>query len=382
MWAIGMMSGTSLDGIDIAMIETDGETVRSFGPVASYPYDRDGADRPLIFGAMDDARDLTDRAARPGRLAAAEEAVTRLNRGALLRFLEGDLPAPPDVVGFHGQTVVHRPQLGLTLQLGDGAELARASGIPVVHDMRQADMEAGGQGAPLVPVYHQALVRALGRSGPVAVLNLGGVANITFLDGTGDGLLACDVGPANALLDDFMLARTGHVCDENGAAAAAGRVDEAVLGRLMSHDFFRKGPPKSLDRNQFRAFAAEVAPWQTIGLEDGAATISAFTAAGVASVVPFLPAVPESWIVCGGGAHNPTLMSMLREALAPADVRTATEAGWSIDHMEAQAFAFLAVRSLRGLPLSFPDTTGVSRPQTGGVLARPAAGLTRKIAVA
>ncbi|MDX6805412.1 anhydro-N-acetylmuramic acid kinase [Terrihabitans rhizophilus] len=382
MWAIGMMSGTSLDGIDIAMIETDGETVQSFGPVASYPYDQEGADRPLIFGAMDDARDLTDRAARPGRLAAAEEAVTRLNRDALLRFLEGDLPARPDVVGFHGQTVVHRPQLGLTLQLGDGAALASAAGIPVIHDLRQSDMEAGGQGAPLVPVFHRALVRALGRSGPVVVLNLGGVANITYLDGTGDELLACDVGPANALLDDFMLARTGQVCDENGAAAAAGRVDEAVLARLMSHEFFRMGPPKSLDRNEFRAFAADVAPWQTIALEDGAATMSAFTAAGVASVVPYLPKTPDSWIVCGGGAHNATLIRMLRERLAPARVETGAEIGWSVDHIEAQAFAFLAVRSLRGLPLSFPGTTGVPRPQTGGVLASPGPDLPRKAAVA
>jgi anhydro-N-acetylmuramic acid kinase len=371
MRSVGMMSGTSLDGIDLALIETDGETVARFGPTASYSYDAHPAERELIFGAMADAREMADRMARPGRVGAAEEAVTRLNRDALVRFLRDLSPGDAaEVVGFHGQTVVHRPELGLTVQIGDGTELARASGVPVVHDFRAADMLAGGQGAPLVPVFHRALVRGLNLAGPVAVLNLGGVANVTFLDGDADPV-ACDVGPANALIDDFMLARTGRPFDDLGRSAASGMVDEAVVAALLRHGFFAEPPPKSLDRNAFRAWVGQHLSLDAVSVEDGAATLTAFTAAGVAAIVPHLPRPPRTWIMVGGGARNAGLMRMMAERLTPARVLTGEDVGWSSDHIEAQAFAFLAVRSLRGLPLSFPGTTGVRHPQTGGVLARP-----------
>ncbi len=275
--------------------------------------------------------------------------------------------ATVDVVGFHGQTVLHRPEKRLTVQIGDGPALARRLGLPVVYDFRAADVAAGGQGAPLVPVYHQALARTLDRPHPIAVLNVGGVANITFVDG-GDPV-ACDTGPGNALIDDFMRARTGAPLDRDGDQAAKGRVHEDFVARVLADAFFGLPYPKSLDRNAF-AYANLGLP--EFSVADGAATLSALTAASVARIVPHLPAPPATWIVAGGGARNPTLMRMLAERLAPATVVTADAAGWSADALEAQAFAYLAVRSLRGLPLTFPKTTGVPEPLKGGVLANPA----------
>lgn len=362
-----MMSGTSLDGIDLAVIETDGETIRSFGPVTSYSYEAFPEERALIFCAMEDAAALTDRAARPGCLTEAEAAVTRLNRDALLAFIKE--AGPVDVVGFHGQTVFHRPDVGLTVQIGDGAALAKAAGLPVVYDFRAADMAAGGHGAPFVPIFHRALASTVERPGPVAVLNLGGVANITYIDG--DELIACDVGPANALLDDFVRAKTGRPYDEDGISASNGHIGTMALKRLLAHPFFDQPPPKSLDRNNFRTFAHEVAELDIRSLEDGAALLTAFTAAAVERILPHLPKRPQSWIVTGGGARNPVMMRFLAENLGSASVETGESVGWSSDHVEAQAFAFLAVRSLKGLPLSFPKTTGVPVPQTGGIIARP-----------
>lgn len=364
MWAIGLMSGTSMDGIDVALIETDGEDITTFGPSALHPY-RD-EERALLRRAVADARRLTDRAARPGALAEAEALVTTLHEAAIGVFLDanGIARARVDVVGFHGQTVLHRPERGLTVQLGDGGALARAIGIPVVHDFRAADVAAGGQGAPLVPVYHRALVGRLGGPMPVAVVNIGGVSNITYVDG--DELVACDTGPGNALLDDWMLRRSGLAMDENGRAAAHGRADADWLARALRDPFFDRPPPKSLDRNAFAKLSVD-----QMTTEDGAATLTAFTAQAIARVMSLLPKVPLRWIVTGGGAHNPTLMRMLREAIAPAEVLPAGELGWNVDALEAQAFAFLAARSLKGLPLAFPGTTGVPEPTTGGVLAAP-----------
>jgi anhydro-N-acetylmuramic acid kinase len=262
---------------------------------------------------------------------------------------------------------LHRPEHGLTIQIGDGDSLARMLGIPVVYDFRAADVAAGGQGAPLAPIFHRALVRQSGRAEPIAVLNLGGVANVTFIDG--DVLIACDTGPGNALLDDFLRLQTGSLLDTDGRRAAAGRVDEAIIARLLSHPFFALPPPKSLDRNDFRGWAGDVL--DGIGVENGAATLTALTAAAVARIVTHLPRPPKTWIVAGGGARNPTLMRMLAERLAPARLESAHAVGWSVDSLEAQAFAYLAVRSLRGLPISFPGTTGAPGPLTGGVLARP-----------
>ena len=365
--AIGLMSGTSQDGVDVALIDTDGETVAQCGPTASRPYTE--AERALLRRATAVAANLTERTARPGPVAEAERLIDDAHGEAVEAFLAANALEAGSIaaVGFHGQTLLHRPERGLTLQIGDGAALARRLGIPVVYDFRAADVAAGGQGAPLAPIYHCALVRRLKLPPPVAVLNVGGVANVTYIDG--DVLIACDTGPGNALLDDFLRLRTGAPLDIDGRKAAAGRRDETTIARVLEHPFFAAAPPKSLDRNDFRKLLGDAL--DGIGLEDGAATLTALTAAAVARVVPHLPRPPATWIVAGGGARNPTLMRMLGERLKPARIESAHEAGWSIDSLEAQAFAFLAVRSLRGLPISFPGTTGAPRPLTGGVLARP-----------
>jgi anhydro-N-acetylmuramic acid kinase len=365
--AIGLMSGTSQDGVDVALIDTDGEAIAQFGATACRPYTK--AERTLLRGATAAAANLTERTARPTIVAEAERLVNDAHAEAVQIFLTAnDLkPAHVAAVGFHGQTLLHRPERGLTLQIGDGGELAARLGIPVVYDFRAADIAAGGQGAPLAPIYHRALVRRLRRDGPIAVLNIGGVANVTFIDD--DTLIACDTGPGNALLDDFLRLRTGHPLDTDGRKAAAGAVDEAVIAQLLAHPFFAKPPPKSLDRNEFRGLVG--ARLDGIGIEDGAATLTALTAAAVARIVAHLPRAPATWIVSGGGARNPTLMRMLAERLKPARIESAHEAGWSVDSLEAQAFAYLAVRSLRGLPITFPGTTGAPRPLTGGVLAKP-----------
>ena len=253
----------------------------------------------------------------------------------------------------------------MTVQIGDATALARAIHIPVMHDFRAADVAAGGQGAPFVPVYHRALAQSLEREGPLVVVNIGGVSNITYIDGA-DTLIACDTGPGNALLDDFMFRIMGQPFDCEGRLAAQGAVDEAWVARALQHPFFALPPPKSLDRNDFVSLELhDVSP------ADGAATLTALTAAAIARIVPLLPKPPRSWIVAGGGARNHTMLRMLRERLAPATVEAADALGWSADAIEAQAFGFLAARGLKGLPLSYPATTGVPIPMTGGVIARP-----------
>ncbi|MBV9970153.1 MAG: anhydro-N-acetylmuramic acid kinase [Xanthobacteraceae bacterium] len=365
MQAIGLMSGTSLDGVDVAALSTDGERITALGPRGYRPYAE--AERALLREALVDARGLDDRAARPGALAAAEGLVTLAHGETVARFL-AEHGIRPDIIGFHGQTVLHRPERRLTVQIGAGEGLARLTGIPVAYDFRAADVAAGGQGAPLVPVFHRALAAGLDRPRPLVVLNVGGVANVTWLGAEADDPIACDTGPGNALLDDFIRARSGAAFDEGGETAGRGNVDEAWLARALADPFFTKPPPKSLDRN---AFAAHLEGLHELSLEDGAATLAAFTAASVARIVPHLPRPPASVIVAGGGARNRTLMRMLAERLAPASVETAEAVGWSADALEAQAFAFLAARHLRGLPITFPGTTGVARAMTGGVMARP-----------
>lgn len=364
--AIGMMSGTSLDGVDVALIETDGDRITGFGPAGYRPYSED--ERDLLRRALQAGAALTDRKARPGVLAEAEAFVTDVHAEAVEDFLEteGIDRASIAAVGFHGQTVLHRPEARLTVQIGDGAALARRLFMTVVHDFRAADVAAGGQGAPLVPVFHQALARGLQRPHPIAVLNVGGVANITYVDG-GDPI-ACDTGPGNALIDDFMRARTGAPLDRDGDQAAKGRVDEGFVSRVLQNAFFNQPCPKSLDRNAF-AFANIGLP--DFSVADGAATLSALTAASVARVVPHLPVAPRAWVVAGGGARNPTLMRMLGERLNPATVETADAIGWSSQAIEAQAFAYLAVRTLNGMPITFPATTGVREPLRGGLVAMP-----------
>ncbi len=364
MKAIGTMSGTSMDGVDVALIETDGERILSLGPSGYRPYS--DAERATLRQALTDAVKLTARDQRPGALANAEIIVTNAHRDAVTHFVSEYKIAASEVavVAFHGQTVLHRPADRLTVQIGDGAALARALAMPVVSDLRGADVAAGGQGAPLVPAYHRALVRALNREGPVVVVNIGGVGNITYVDG--DTLIACDTGPGNALLDDFMLQMTGSSVDRDGATAARGRVDEAWITSVLAQPFFARLPPKSLDRNDFAHLKLPM-----LSVEDGAATLTALTAASIAHVARMLPRQPKSWIVAGGGANNPTMMRMLSERVSPARVERAADLGWQGDAIEAQAFGFLAIRSLKGLPLTFPTTTGVPAPLTGGVLAKP-----------
>lgn len=370
MRAVGLMSGTSMDGIDVALLETDGEDHLHFGPSALHFYRDDEA--ALLRKAVEAARDLTDRSARPGVIAEAEAMLTALHGAAVRTFLESNAidPATIHVVGFHGQTVLHRPDRRLTVQIGDGKALAAQLGLQVVYDLRADDVAAGGQGAPLVPVYHRALAQALDRPHPVAVLNVGGVANVTYIDGLPHPF-ACDTGPGNALIDDFMRERTGHAMDPAGVNAAQGQVDAAAVTRVLAHPFFAMKPPKSLDRNEFRAWVAEQAGLAGKSVEDGAATLTAITASSVASIVRLLPEPPKTWIVAGGGVHNVTLIRMLAERLTPAKVETADTVGWNADAIEAQAFAYMAVRRLRDLPITFPTTTGVAKPMCGGVLVKP-----------
>lgn len=364
--AIGLMSGTSMDGVDVALVETDGEARLSFGPTGFLPYGE--AERALLRAAVAEARNLDDRSARPGVLGEAERLVTDHHAEAVEAFLRNNALAPSavDIIGFHGQTVLHRPERRLTVQIGDGRALARRLGVPVVHDFRAADVAAGAQGAPLVPVFHRALVESARLGGAVAVLNIGGVANLTYIE-AGQEPVACDTGPGNALIDDLMLARFGRPLDAHGLAAARGRVNGAILERLLSHPFFELHPPKSLDRNVFNLHAVD-----ELADDDAAATLTAFTAASVARLIPHLPKTPHLLIVCGGGAHNPILLRELVERL-PCKIATADAFGWAADAIEAQAFAYLAVRALKGLPITFPSTTGVAKPLSGGVLARPGA---------
>ncbi|MGA0594909.1 anhydro-N-acetylmuramic acid kinase [Enterovirga sp. CN4-39] len=374
MRAIGLMSGTSLDGVDVALIETDGIALKvdrtengfiePLGPTGYRPYTDD--ERALLRQALVDSEKIETLGERPGCLGEAEELVTRSHAEAVETFLadNGLQAADIGVIGFHGQTVVHRPDQRMTIQIGDGSILAARLGIPVVYDLRRADIEAGGQGAPLVPVFHRALAEASGFAGPLGILNLGGVANVTLLTEGGD-LLAFDTGPGNALIDDWMRERTGRPLDDGGRTAARGRADGALLAWLLTHPFFARKPPKSLDRNWFSHKLAG-----QLSTEDGAATLTAFTAQAVARALDHAPEPPLRWIVAGGGARNGELMRLLNYHLR-SEITTADAVGWSSAYLEAQAFAYLAVLSQLGLPITFPATTGVPQPITGGVKALP-----------
>ncbi|UZK70959.1 anhydro-N-acetylmuramic acid kinase [Sphingomonas sp. S1-29] len=363
MLAIGLMSGTSLDGIDAALIETDGEGfVRALGFVGS---DYDDSDRALLAAATEVALAMATPGEHPA-IAAAERLLTTRHAAAVEALLSktGIARDAIGVIGFHGQTIAHRPDRGWTWQLGDGAALAAVTGIDVVGDLRGADVAAGGQGAPLLPVYHRALAGDLAR--PIAVLNLGGVGNITFI-GEADTLIAFDTGPANGLIDSWVEAERGLRFDADGALAAAGRVDEIVLTNMLDHPYFDAPPPKSLDRNDFT-----IQPARGLSLEDGAATLTAFTAQTVAEALRHLPARPLRLLVAGGGRRNPVMLAMIaqRTGLTP---EVTDSLGWNGDAVEAEGFAYMAVRSLRGLPISYPGTTGVAAPLTGGTLHRAAA---------
>jgi anhydro-N-acetylmuramic acid kinase len=351
---IGLMSGTSLDGVDAAFIETDGEAVIRTGPSLTLPYEE--SFRARLRGVLGETGDTPS-------VRGVEQELTLLHVKAAETLIARDSLPEIDVVGFHGHTILHRPEERRTRQIGNGFQLARLLGTTVVSDFRSDDVAAGGQGAPFVPAYHRALAGALDR--PLAVLNLGGVGNVTWI-GAGEGeILAFDTGPGNALIDDWALRHTGQAVDRGGALAARGTVDAASLVQFLAHPFFAAAPPKSLDRDDFvRLVPHHLSP------EDGAATLTHMTAAAVARAVTHLPAPPKRWLVTGGGRHNPVLMAALAGELG-CPVAPVEQVGWDGDALEAQAFAYLAVRSLRGLPLSYPGTTGVLAPQTGGRWDRP-----------
>ena len=366
-WTVGLMTGTVLDGnIDVALLKTDGERIEQFGAYVLAPYPNEI--RALLEETLAAAHKWNFEGPEPAVFAQAEAALTRAQAQAVRELVlsAGLNLADIGIVGFHGQSVLHRaPQpgrIGATRQLGDGALMSQLLGSKVAFDFRSADVRAGGQGAPLAAVYHQALLRMIGAEGDTAVLNLGGVANITWWD-SADELIAFDAGPANAPLNDFVKALGLGEMDRNGALAATGKVDESRLSALLEHPYLNALYPKSLDRFDFSAAMAD-------GLDaaTGAATLTAFTAAAVGKALDLLPRRPTKLVVCGGGRHNPTIMAMLRER-ADVEPVPAEAVGWRGDAVEAECFAFLAARVLRGLPISFPTTTGAPHPLTGGRIA-------------
>ncbi len=374
--SIGLMSGTSMDGIDVAMIVSDGEAVLERGPAATYGYD--ASFRRRLADALEHASAIEQRTDRPAVLADLERELTLRHSTAVLEFLAASRQSPGDIdlIGFHGQTVLHRPQRSLTVQLGDGRLLASETGIRVAFDLRAADMAHGGQGAPLVPAYHRALAanlppRFIGRR-PVAFVNIGGVANITWIGADGE-MIAFDTGPGNALIDQWLEAKAGIPFDQGGRIASEGRVVAAIAQQYLDDSFFQKAAPKSLDRNDFPSLAVDAA-----SLEDGARTLAHVTAAAIWKAVERVPELPALWIVCGGGRHNRAILSDLCELAAAndrlgvaAEVTVAEDAGFNGDAMEAEAWAYLAIRAFRGLPLTWPGTTGVREPITGGMIVEP-----------
>jgi anhydro-N-acetylmuramic acid kinase len=354
-WALGLMSGTSMDGIDAAIIETDGERVTAFGPATTTPYDEALRDR--IRAALGEA--------------APDPAIARGLTDAHAACIEDLLSQHPEykdkiqIVGLHGHTVLHAPADGVTVQIGDGPRLAARLGIDVVSDFRTADVAAGGQGAPFAPLYHRALCDDI--DGPVVVLNIGGISNVTWISDAGIGgadadPVAFDTGPGNALLDDWIESTTDLPYDMNGQISGKGQIDSTTLAKLLDNPYFAAPPPKSLDRLDFNIDAVH-----GLSPEDGAATLARFTCETVVSNLKHLPTAPVRILVTGGGRNNPTLMAGLSE-LSGVPVAPVESVGWDGDAIEAQAFGFLAVRSLRGLPLSVPSTTGVPMPTTGGQL--------------
>jgi len=366
-WAIGLMSGTSMDGIDLAAIRTDGERLVDRGSSHFVAYD--AAFRSRLERALSDAKAIVRRDERPGDLASVEAEITDRHVAAVSAF-RGKLAAEgiePKLIGFHGQTVLHRPAEALTVQLGDGRKLANETGLTVIYDLRANDMTHGGQGAPLVPAYHAALANSLPeaeRRFPVCFVNIGGISNVTWIGETGDPV-AFDSGPGNALIDQWVARMGGVPFDADGRIAASGRMAEAVVKHYLASPFFAKRGPKSLDRLDFTLDEAE-----GLSLEDGARTLAALSAAAILKARENMPAPPKLWILCGGGRKNPHIFSDL-VAGAGSLVKPAEDVGLDGDAMEAEAWAYLAVRSLKGLPITFPTTTGCREAVSGGVLARP-----------
>ncbi len=348
-----------MDGIDVALIKTDGQNIIEHGPNATFEYDAHM--RQKLSSAMADAIAITHRDERPGNLAEVEREITNAHIKAVESFLKEKSLSDSeiDVIGFHGQTVLHRPDDKLTVQLGDGQAMADQLSIRVVYDLRAADVAAGGQGAPLVPVYHRALASRFATR-PVAFVNIGGISNVTYI-GDNQQLLAFDCGPGNALLDDWVQRHTNGLFDDGGDLARSGAVDENVLHNYMLSPYFNQPVPKSLDRGDFTLdLLGNMSP------KDGARTLTELTAKSIANAAPWFSQPPQDWIICGGGRRNKFLMQ--RIAANVQGIVTPAEAHHlDGDALEAEAFAYLAVRSLKGLPITFPTTTGVEKPMTGGI---------------
>jgi len=372
MRVLGFMTGTSLDAVDMAVLETDGEAITGFGPAGERKLAPET--RAVLEEATAAALAWAWDAPAPEIFAKAERVIAKTHLAAARDFMaeHGLTASDLDLVGVHGQTVLHQPPTrerarGRTVQLIDAQHVADGLRLPVAFDFRTADVAAGGQGAPLAPAYHAVLARWAGRAAPVAVLNLGGVGNVTLLRGDG-ALEAYDTGPANGMIDLWVQARTGARCDEDGALARAGKVDQAALAAYLDHPYFSTSGPKSLDRFDF-----SIDRVAHLSVADGAATLTAFAARAVALGLAALGETPTELIVCGGGRHNPVLMEAIRTQLA-IPVRTAEQVGWRGDSIEAEAFAYLAARTFIGAPISFPGTTGVPRPMTGGRVVEPQIG--------
>lgn len=352
-FCVGLMSGTSLDGVDAALLDTDGDTLTEACGAVFAPY------TPAFRAEL--------RRAIAGEIdpSVLEAELTDLHITAVQALLSKTEHCASDIaaVGFHGQTVAHDPANGRTWQIGDGQRLADAVGIPTVFDFRSADVAAGGQGAPLAPIYHAAIAAPVVER-PLAVLNIGGVSNVTWI-GLDGALIACDVGPGNGPLDDWVAAHTGRMFDENGALARVGKVDSGRVAIALAADFFTALPPKSLDRLDFTSDIAV-----GLSLEDGAATLTELTVAAIAHSTTILPAPPARWLITGGGRRNALMMERL-DVLLNAPVAPIEAIGRDGDNLEAEAFAYLAMRVLGSKPISFPGTTGAPEPMTGGRVVKP-----------
>ncbi|MBO6827205.1 MAG: anhydro-N-acetylmuramic acid kinase [Sneathiella sp.] len=351
-WAIGLMSGTSMDGIDAAMIRTDGTRVLEFGPCLSEAYEPAFRQKFSQYLGQKTAPDDIVREFTMRNVKAVQHLIDQ----------SGMRADQIGVIGFHGQTLFHNPDNRLTVQVGDGDLIAKSVGINVVNDFRTEDVLSGGEGAPLAPAYHQALAHDL--DGPIVVLNLGGVGNVTYLNG--DEILAFDTGPASAMIDDWVRRHTDQQYDQDGALARQGVIHDDIVGTLMANPYFDRLPPKSLDRDAFDPSLVA-----GLSLEDGAATLTAFTVQSLVRARDHMPAAPKRWLVTGGGRHNGFMLECIERSLQT-PVEAVEVAGWRGDELEAEAFAFLAVRSLKGMPLSYPGTTGVPKPLTGGRLNKAA----------
>ncbi len=357
--SIGLMSGTSMDGIDAAMVRTDG--AGAIEPIANlsipYPPEFRRELRSVLGGG-----NSVDRVA---------ETLTKRHADAVGDLLKASSVSPDkvSVLGFHGHTILHEPERHRTWQIGNAAQLASLAGIDVVSDFRTDDVAAGGEGAPFAPIFHAAIAPD---DRPVCILNIGGVGNVTWIGAQASGqdeavfdhMLAFDTGPGNALIDDWVSAHCGQPFDRDGAIAASGTVNAKCLATLLNNAYFDRTPPKSLDRDAFPTAVLE-----GLSPADGAATLTAFTIETIGRARAHLPEPPGRWVVTGGGRHNGFLMKSLASHLN-AQVIAIEQIGWDGDVIEAQAFAYMAVRNLRGLPLSGPSTTGVPKPLPGGRLYR------------